>query len=450
MEALTVSELTRGIKSLLEENLGRVILQGEISNLARPNSGHLYFNVKDDRAQIAGVMFRTVAQRNRFNLENGLEVLLHGRVTVYEPRGAYQLIVEKAEPLGSGALQLAFEQMKARLSAEGLFDTQHKQTLPFLPRAIGVITSPTGAAVQDILNILERRFPSIPVLINPVLVQGDSAAGAIAAAIQYFQGVDDIDLLIVGRGGGSIEDLWAFNEEVVARAIFASRIPVISAVGHETDFTIADFVADLRAPTPSAAAELAVPLLSDLRERVLGTREKLISIVQQRFQSDQETLGHFQKRLRSPEWTIHHHMQRVDELNGRLTHLIGNRLQLDVNRQQGLYQLLLHHSPRTLIESSQHRIREQVQQMGYQIDLKLEKNRNRLQKLTHILNTASPLSIMNRGYAIVKGPENQPVTSVKSIKPNSRFSVQVSDGSIQARVEKITPRLHGSEPKPEP
>ncbi|NQU64493.1 MAG: exodeoxyribonuclease VII large subunit, partial [SAR324 cluster bacterium] len=227
LKAQTVTELTRNIKHLLEDTLGKVFLQGEISNLARPNSGHLYFNIKDNNAQIAGVMFRSVSQRTRFSLENGLEVLLHGRITVYEPRGAYQLVVDRVEPVGSGALQLAFEQLKARLSAEGLFDAEHKHPLPFIPRGIGIVTSPTGAAIRDILNILGRRFPSIPVLINPVTVQGDTAAREIAAAIRHFQGMEEIDLLIVGRGGGSVEDLWAFNEEIVARAIFKSCIPVI-------------------------------------------------------------------------------------------------------------------------------------------------------------------------------------------------------------------------------
>ncbi len=449
-EALTVTELTRGIKHLLEESLGHVILQGEISNLARPNSGHLYFNVKDDQAQIAGVMFRSVAQRNRFFLENGLEVLLYGRITVYEPRGAYQLIVDKAEPLGSGALQLAFEQMKSRLSAEGLFAQEHKQSLPFLPRAIGVVTSGTGAAIQDILNVLGRRFPAIPVLINPVSVQGDSAAGEIASAIRHFQGMDNIDLLIIGRGGGSIEDLWAFNEEIVARAIFKSRIPVISAVGHETDFTIADFVADLRAPTPSAAAELAVPLLSDLRERVQMVCDRLNSALQQRFQSGWETLNHFKHRLRSPQWVIQHHMQRVDEFSSKLSHLIQGQLQFAGNERQSLHQKLLYNSPRVPIERGEARVRELERQLTHQTRLILDTKLNRLQKLAHILNTASPLSIMKRGYAIVKDRDDRPVTSVASVIPDDRFSVRVSDGSIQARVENVIRSRRGSGQKKEP
>ncbi|MBU2648855.1 exodeoxyribonuclease VII large subunit [bacterium] len=448
--ALTVTQLTREIKHLLEENLGQVFLQGEISNLARPGSGHLYFNIKDDNAQIAGVMFRSVAQRVRFTLENGLEVLLHGRITVYEPRGSYQLIVDKVEPLGAGALQLAFEQMKARLAGEGLFDSAHKKPLPFLPRGIGIVTSPTGAAIRDILNVLGRRFPSIPVLLNPVSVQGDAAAKEIAAAIGHFQKMEDIDLLIIGRGGGSVEDLWAFNEEVVARAIFHSRIPIISAVGHETDFTIADFVADLRAPTPSAAAELAVPLLSDLTARIETARGRLITVLHQLFQIYSDRLHQYQKRMRSPQWGIQRHMQRLDELSDRLCNIIRNRLQWAGNRQAHIHQQLVYHSPLNRIEKAQNRILDLERQLMFQTGLILERKRNRLQKLSHILNAASPLSIMERGYAIVKDPENRPLTSIKSVTVNSRFSVQVSDGQIQGRVEKVTPSRRDSKRKSEP
>jgi exodeoxyribonuclease VII large subunit len=449
-KALTVTELTRGIKDLLEENLGRVFLQGEISNLSRPNSGHLYFNVKDDHAQIAGVMFRSVAQRTRFALENGLEILLYGRITVYEPRGVYQLIVDKVEPVGAGAFQLAFEQMKARLSDEGLFDSEQKQPLPFLPRGIGVVTSPSGAAIRDILNVLGRRFPSLPILINPVSVQGDNSAREIAVAIDQFQGMENIDLLIVGRGGGSVEDLWSFNEEIVARAIYNSKIPIISAVGHETDFTIADFVADLRAPTPSAAAELAVPLFSDLTGRVETARARLISMIQQQVQGGIDTLHQYQTRLRSPQGAVQQNMQRVDELHGRLSYLIHNQLQQAAGGQENLSQQLLHHSPLSGIARSKIQIQNLERRLLSQSSQSLERNRNRLQKLTHLLNSASPLSIMDRGYAMVKDAENRPLTSVKTIKVNSSFSVLVPDGSIKGRVEAIVPSPRDSKRKTEP
>lgn len=448
--ALTVSELTGGIKSLLEETLGRVLVQGEVSNLARPGSGHLYFNLKDDRAQLACVIFRSTAQRIRFLLENGLEVLLHGRITVYEPRGNYQLIVDRAEPLGSGALQLAFEQMKARLAAEGLFDDDRKQPLPFLPRGIGIVTSPTGAAIRDILNVLERRFPAVPVLINPVSVQGEAAAAEIAAAIRQFQALAEIDLLIVGRGGGSIEDLWAFNEEIVARAIAGSRIPVLSAVGHETDFTIADFVADLRAPTPSAAAELAVPLHSELQDRVRKAGARLVSGIRNRIQYGGESLLHYRNRLRSPEWVIQHHMQRVDEFAARLSGLISRRLQLAGSRLENIHQQLLYHSPRSRLEKEAGRLRELRQQLIQQTRLTLEKNQNRLQRTAHVLNTASPLAVMNRGYAVVSDSEGQRLASVVKLKPHDPLSIRFADGSAEARVETVSPSETDSRPEKVP
>jgi len=444
-EALTVTELTRGIKLLLEENLGRVIVQGEISNLARPSSGHLYFNIKDDHAQIAGVMFRGAAQQNRFRMENGMDMLLVGRITVYEPRGVYQLIVERAEPLGAGALQMAFEQLKIRLSTEGLFDPEHKKPLPFLPRTIGVVTSPTGAAVRDILNVLARRFPAIPVIINPVSVQGETAAGEIAAAILQFQDIESVDLLIVGRGGGSMEDLWAFNEEVVARAIYQSRIPIISAVGHETDFTIADFVADLRAPTPSAAAELAVPVQSELQDRISTMQGRLKLAMNQVLHAAKEDLTHFLNRLRSPQWVIQHQMQRVDELADRLFKLIGSRLQSVAERHEALQRELLYRSPAMPIERLRERILDLEWRAVRQTALIIEKKENQLQKLTHVLHAASPLSIMSRGYAIVRGEDDKPVLTVSTVKPADRLSVRVSDGSIQARVERVIQIRQGPE-----
>src|SRR5512136_2779310 len=255
---LTVSRLTALIRSTLEENFEHVWVEGEVSNLSTPSSGHLYFTLKDAGAQLRCVMFKGAVRNLRFRLKDGMGLILRGRITVYEQRGDYQLIAEYAEPLGIGALQLAFEQLKERLVREGLFDESRKKPLPVLPQRIGVVTSPTGAAIHDILTVVNRRFANVQILIVPVRVQGDGAAAEIAAAIDDVNRYGAVDVMIVGRGGGSLEDLWAFNEEAVARAIARSRIPVISAVGHETDYTIADFAADLRAPTPSAAAELAV------------------------------------------------------------------------------------------------------------------------------------------------------------------------------------------------
>ena len=345
---LTISELTEQIKDYFELEFERVYLQGEVSNLAFPRSGHVYFNLKDPFAQISAVMFKSTAQRIKFDLESGLEVLAKGRITVYKPRGQYQLIIDSIEPLGTGALQLAFEQLKQKLHLEGLFDAEHKQALPVLPCGIGIVTSPTGAAIRDILNVLKRRFPNIPVLINPVAVQGENASREIAKAIRQLQ-KEAIDLIIVARGGGSIEDLWAFNEEVVAKAIFKSKIPIISAVGHETDFTISDFVADLRAPTPSAAAELAVPLKSDLEELVQNYRDRLQYLMVQGIRGYQERLKFFKKRLRSPEWVIQSHTMKVDDLSTRLERIVKSQISEQRSFLGMIDQRLQFKSPNNLI-----------------------------------------------------------------------------------------------------
>ena len=438
-QPLTVSELTRQIKHALEIDFDRILLQGEISNLTLPRSGHVYFNIKDEGSQIAGVLFRSTARRIGFDLENGLEVLLKGRVAVYEPRGQYQLIVNWMKPLGAGALQIAFEQLKARLSKEGMFDAAHKKPTPFLPRGIGIVTSATGAAVRDIVHILQRRFPNIPVLLNPVSVQGEGAAEEIAKAIRQFQTVPDIDLLIVGRGGGSIEDLWSFNEEVVARAIFASAIPVISAVGHETDFTIADFVADLRAPTPSAAAELAVPEKRLLEERIGRLRNRSNNLIANRLGYFRERLGHLQKRLRSPERVIQTKLLRVDDATERMERALSDRIVFYRDRWEKAHRNLLLHSPTDSIDTYRNRLKECRQALEFQWKSLLTKKETRLQELTHVLESVSPLSVLNRGYAAAADANNRPITSVRHVQEGSTFFVRLSDGTIRSRAEKAIP-----------
>lgn len=293
----TVSELTKEIRTLLEGQFPDVWVSGEVTDFRNNRTGrHWYFSLKDESSKIRAIIFGAADRRFPFNLEDGLEVICRGKLNVYPPTGQYSLIIEHIEPKGIGALQLAFEQLKKKLAAEGIFDPKHKKKLPFLPKKIGVVTSPTGAAIRDILNVLTRRFSGVDVLLVPALVQGEGAAQSVAEGIRVLNERSDIDVMIVGRGGGSMEDLWAFNEEIVARAIFASHIPVISAVGHEIDFTIADFVADVRAPTPSAAAELAVPNLQELLARVSRLKERLKD-----------------PRIRFPDWLL-----RVDELRGRL------------------------------------------------------------------------------------------------------------------------------------
>ncbi|OGQ45768.1 MAG: hypothetical protein A3H42_00570 [Deltaproteobacteria bacterium RIFCSPLOWO2_02_FULL_46_8] len=293
----SVSELTKQIRSNLEKEFVEIWVAGEISNFRSPSSGHFYFTLKDDKAQISAVMFRGANGNLPFKLAEGLEVICHGRVTVYESRGQYQIVVDHCEPKGLGALQLAFEQLKKKLQTEGLFETKHKKPLPFLPKTIGVVTSSTGAAIQDILKVLHRRFPGVDVILAAVKVQGEGSAEEIAEAIGLLNQRDDIDVMIVGRGGGSMEDLWAFNEEVVARAIFASRIPIISAVGHEIDFTIADFVADVRAPTPSAAAEIAVPKREDLLLHLEQLKQQLFKSPLRRFPDRMMRIDDLRSRL---------------------------------------------------------------------------------------------------------------------------------------------------------
>ena len=437
LKPLTVTELTRRIKRQLEVSFDHVLLQGEISNLAFPRSGHVYFNLKDDMSQIAGVMFRSTANKVKFDLDNGLEVVLKGRITVYEPRGTYQLIVNSVEPLGSGALQLAFEQLKARLEKEGLFDSEKKKKLPFIPRKIGVVTSPTGAAIQDILNILDRRFPEIPILINPVLVQGEAAAPQIAEAIGQFQQIDEVDLLIVGRGGGSVEDLWAFNEEAVARAIYRSKIPVISAVGHETDFTIADFVADLRAPTPSAAAELAVPLKSDLVGMVAERKNKLLRLVSQKVSLCRERIQYMEKRLRSPEWVIQTKVQRVDDLMLRLEKAVHLKSVQKKNHLEHLTQKLNYLGPGNQIEKHQVRLSEIQSRMENSLNFLLEKRKNQLAELSHVLDSVSPLSVLKRGYSAVTDENKDLVNSVEKVEAGTKIFVNVPDGVIHSKVEKV-------------
>jgi exodeoxyribonuclease VII large subunit len=315
-EIYSVSRLNREARQVLESRYGAVWVEGEISNFKFHTSGHMYFTLKDETAQISAVFFSRFNQAVRFELKDGLKVLAFGKISLYEPRGQYQLSIERVEPRGVGALQLAFLQMKEKLEKEGLFDPARKKPIPVYPRTVGIVTSPTGAAIRDILNIISRRFHGTPVLLYPVKVQGEGAAAEIAEAVRHMNTVEDIDVLIVGRGGGSLEDLWAFNEESVARAVYASSIPVISAVGHEIDWTICDLVADLRAPTPSAAAELVVRSRDELEERIRELGERMRNAVRHVLDGWQETLGQLEASyaFRQPAVLIQQFSQRLDEV----------------------------------------------------------------------------------------------------------------------------------------
>ncbi|MBC7188215.1 MAG: exodeoxyribonuclease VII large subunit [Calditrichaeota bacterium] len=334
----TVSELTREIKVLLETTIPVVWVEGEVSNFKLHTSGHMYFSLKDENAQIAAVMWRGRNAGLRFIPEDGMKVLVQGRVTVYEKRGNYQLDVLRLQPAGVGELQLAFEQLKNRLRQEGLFAEERKRPIPRFPERVGIVTSATGAALQDILNISRRRLPGIELILRPVLVQGEGAAEDIARAIAEFNEYGQVDVIIVGRGGGSLEDLWAFNEEIVARAIYASRIPVVSAVGHEVDFTIADFVADLRAPTPSAAAELVVPDRQQLAQNLRAHIARAYQAIASQLSRGRERLNAVRASygFRRPEDIVHQHQQRLDDVTRMLSTSISHLLALSRQRQQGL------------------------------------------------------------------------------------------------------------------
>ena len=433
----SVTELTKNIKFLLEDSFEMVYLKGEISGLSRPISGHLYFNIKDKRSQISAVMFKGSSLKQKFQLENGLDGLFFGRISVYEPRGTYQIIVEQAEPLGSGILALSFEQLKSKLEAEGLFDPVHKKEIPKLPKTIGIITSPTGAAIKDILNVALRRNPNLNIIINPVKVQGKNSSFEIAKAIRQFQKFKELDLIILGRGGGSIEDLWAFNEERVARAIFKSKIPIISAVGHETDFTISDFVSDLRAPTPSAAAEISIPVLKELIERVEYFETRLTNLMNQKINSYKEQLYSYKKRLRSPKAVIESRILRVDELTNRLNQYMKNELINKKNRLDRLIQQIFSKSPAIKIENYQNRVDFLSDKLKTLVELKVNDKRAKLKELAHVLDSVSPLAILKRGYSVTTDQKKKPIIKTDQVKIGENLITNLQDGKTISTINEI-------------
>lgn len=393
-QVLTVTQVNLYIKEMLSRDdvLSHITIKGEISNFKAHSSGHMYMSLKDETGVIRAVMFRSAAGRLQFRPENGMKVIASGRVSVYERDGQYQLYIEFMQQDGLGDLHIAFEKLKQKLSAEGLFDPKHKKPLPKYPKRIGVITAPTGAAIRDILNILSRRFKYADVVLYPVLVQGENAAMSIAVALKYFNENNAADVLIVGRGGGSIEDLWAFNEEIVARAIYDSRIPVISAVGHEVDFTISDFVADLRAPTPSAAAELVVPSQEELKDKFNNVYGRLYSCAGRILEKNRLRLRLLTEKpvLKTPERSLDERRLYIDGL---------------YNRFENAYKNIL-------------KEKEQA--------LKLNASK---------LDGLSPLSVLSRGFSVTKDEGGRVVKSVGQVKKGDKISVVVSDGEIKASVE---------------
>jgi exodeoxyribonuclease VII large subunit len=433
---LTVSRLTALIKDVLEENFERVWVEGEVSNLNMPVSGHLYFTLKDAAAQLRCVMFRASARALRFKPKDGMGVVVRGRVSLFEPRGEYQLIVEYLEPLGIGALQLAFDQLKERLAKEGLFDEARKKLIPKLPQRIGVVTSATGAAIHDILNVLNRRFANVEVLIYPVKVQGEGAAREIAQAVKDFNRYGNIDVMIVGRGGGSIEDLWAFNEETVARAIYHSRIPVISAVGHEVDFTIADFVADLRAPTPSAAAELVVKSKAELASELDALSHRLRQGMQRNLADCQGNVYLLTRSLKDPSMLLGHLAQRIDDLGERLTFAWRGELKRKSDRLAYLANHLRLTNPALALEREREQLLSLFSRGEHALHRTIERCRERIAINSGKLQALSPLQTLGRGYAIARLiPEGTMVKDSEQLSPGDSIDLKFHRGGAVCTVD---------------
>ena len=433
---LTVSRLTALITDLLEDNFGQVWVEGEISNLSRPSSGHLYFTLKDRDAMLRCVMFRTSAKALKFRLEEGMSLVLRGRVSVYGQRGEYQLVTEYAEPKGVGALQAAFIQLKERLAAEGLFVQTLKQALPEMPQRVAVITSISGAVVHDILNVLGRRNAGIELLIYPVRVQGEGASLEIAQAIKDINRLQAADVLIVGRGGGSLEDLWAFNEEVVARAVYSSKIPVISAVGHETDWTICDFVADLRAPTPSAAAELVSAAREQLQQQVADLYHRMQQAIYQGLKQHKRLVDGLQRALHDPGRLLGHLIQRCDDLELRLTLSMRHKLTRLVDRLVRLDQQLQHHDPIQRVKHLHQHLQMLSGQAEYRM-LNLLEYASRIHgEATARLHALSPLKTLARGFAVAeRTADHMLVRNSADLKAGDELLIRLHQGSALCVVE---------------
>jgi len=436
----TVFELTSDIKRTLEA-FGALWIQGEISNFKHHTSGHMYFSLKDDRAQIRAAFFRNSNCHLKFRPEDGLEVLVRGRLSVYEPRGDYQVIVDYMEPKGLGSLQLAFEQLKEKLRKEGLFDEAHKVPLPLLPRRIGVVTSPTGAAIQDMLRILKRRNASLHILVYPARVQGTGAAEEVAAGIRYFNTRNDIDVIIAGRGGGSIEDLWAFNEEVVARAIFASEIPVISAVGHEVDFTIADFVADLRAPTPSAAAEMVSGAREELLANVnsqFGRLAQAVRLILERQRTALERLARNRAFNIAPN-KIRDLQQRFDEATLRMQQAISRFATMLRHREQVAATRLAGVDLGSMLRHKRDRLERGCNLLDLHLRTCVRRLRSRLELAAGRLNALSPLAILQRGYAICRNERGMVLKLASDASTGENVRVSLASGELDCRVQTVRP-----------
>ncbi len=441
-EVWTVSELNEHIKDLLESSFPFLWVEGEVSNLRRPASGHTYLTLKDERSQIRAVLFR-MAPKLPFVLEDGMQIACRARLTAYPPRGEYQLIIERIEPRGLGALQRAFEQLKNRLESEGLFDARQKKALPLLPRGIGVVTSPTGAVIRDILQVTGRRFPSVPIVISPVRVQGPEAAPEIVRALEELNGETavrcpplEIEVIIIARGGGSLEDLYPFNTEEVARAVFRSRLPVVSAVGHETDFTITDFVADLRAPTPSAAAEMVVPSRDYLRQQLGEAGARLRNSRRRLTVSWRERLDNAAGRLKSPVRILSDYRLLVDDRRERLEASLARRLEMRQREAAHLQARLDRVHPGGMTAKYRLILAQRRDRFAAGIGDLLRRQRAVIDRQGVSLQALNPLGVLQRGYSITRRlPDGLIVKKAADLAAGDRIAVQVAAGNINARVE---------------
>ena len=444
---LSVSELTASIRTNLEKNFGTVWVEGEISNFHAHSSGHWYFTLKDQLAQLRAVCYRSSNQRIRFRPEDGLQVRARGRLTVYEPKGEYQLIAETLEPAGAGALQLAFEQTKTRLQKEGLFATELKRAIPLFPRRIGIVTSATGAAIRDILNVISRRTRTVHVLFAPARVQGEGAAHEVVRAIKFLNehhaGGGGIDVIIVGRGGGSVEDLWAFNEEVVARAIRSSAIPVISAVGHETDFTIADFAADLRAATPSAAAELVAAHEEQLCNSLDRLVNNLSRSVRYRIAADRAHVREltFARGFDEVKSRLREAVAAVDDRDTRMRDAIMNRFQRALRRVDLAARALSPAELRNRTNAQRARFDSLCQARNAAVLFRIENARKQFSLAAASLDAMSPLKVLERGYAIAQDAQGAIVREASAVKVNDQLRLRLWKGELDCRVERTDPNV---------
>jgi exodeoxyribonuclease VII large subunit len=433
---LQVSELTKKVRFILESELNTVWLTGEISNYVAASSGHWYLSLKDSKSQVRCAMFKGNNRRVRLQPRNGQQVLVRAKVSLYEPRGDFQLIIEQMEDAGEGILRQQYEQLKNKLNALGVFLQTHKQAIPEHIQTVGIVTSPTGAAVKDILSVLKRRNPNINAIIYPALVQGEYASNDICHAIAQANSRQECDVLIVGRGGGSLEDLWPFNEESVVQAIYDSHLPIISAVGHEVDTTLSDYVADLRAATPSAAAELVASDSSELLDRITTFEQRLIHAIGRKNAALLQQNNHIQHRLAQvhPEQQLRVQQQKYDELSLRLSNVIQRLMERSSQRPTQLQQRLKQLSPAKLIAKQQNQVKQQEQRLIHAMQNSLQHKRESFMHLIEQIQLVSPLATIARGYSISRNNDNEVIKSIAQVAFNDEITIQVTDGSIKARV----------------